>query len=234
MFYFDRTIILLIPAMILAFYAQFRVSSAYQRYSRMAVGMGITGQDAARRILDQNGLQGVPIELVKGTMTDHYDPRKRVMRLSQGVSQSASIAAVSIAAHEAGHAIQHSTGYAALKARNAFAPVASFASQLSWPLLLIGLLISAAAGPSGQWGYLLFDIGILLYAAAVLFQIITLPVEFNASRRAMAQLSDLGIVNQEESRGAKKMLSAAALTYVAAMAVAIANLLRLLLIRNRN
>lgn len=226
--YFDSTMILLIPAMILAFYAQSKVSSAYSRYSSVRNRSGITGAEAARRILDSNGLHQVPIEMTRGKLSDHYDPRKRVMRLSPEVYQRASLAAVSIAAHESGHAMQHAGHYAPLVIRNTIAPVVSLVSNLAWPLAIIGLILGTAQG------MMLFDLGILFYAGAVFFQFITLPVELNASKKAVAQLSDLGIIFEEERRGAKKMLSAAALTYLAAMAVAVANLLRLLALRGRD
>lgn len=235
MFYYDSTIIILIPAMLLAFYAQFRVKNAYAGYSRVQTKKRLTGAQVARQILDANGLKDVPIERVAGIMTDHYHPGKRVMRLSSDVYAGTSIASVSIAAHESGHAIQHGNGYIPLKLRNGFAPVASFGSKISWILLLGGIILTAAGSMDFYYlGALMFDIGIIMYATAVLFQVITLPVELNASKRALAQLDGLGLIIGEEKRGAKKMLSAAALTYIAAMAVAIANLLRLLLIRGRN
>jgi Zn-dependent membrane protease YugP len=221
----DSTWIILIPAMLFAFYAQAKVSSAYRKYSAVGNRQGISGTRAARQILDNNGLSSVPIEIVAGKLTDHYDPRTRIMRLSPEVHNGTSIAAVSIAAHEAGHAIQHATSYAPLKIRNAIAPVVSIASNLAWPLLLIGLAT----------GYLgLFDLGIVLFASALLFQAITLPVEFDASKRAITQLQALAIIQDEEAGSAKKVLSAAAMTYVAAMAVSLANLLRLLMLRNRS
>jgi len=232
--YFDYTIIILIPAMILAFYAQHKVNSAYNTYSRVGVRNGTTGREAARQILDSSGLQNVNIEVVSGKMTDHYDPRKRVMRLSPEVYNGSTIAAVSIAAHEAGHAIQHGHGYAPLTIRNVIAPVASVMSKAAFPLLIIGLIIWNTGSYYYYWGPFLFDLGILFYGAAVVFQVITLPVEFNASKRAVNLITDMGLVYEDEVRGAKKMLSAAALTYVAAMAAAIAQLLRLLLIRGRN
>ncbi|MGI6751180.1 MAG: zinc metallopeptidase [Anaerovoracaceae bacterium] len=235
MFYYDYTIIILIPAMALAFYAQHRVKSAYSGYSRVATAKGFTGAQVARRILDTNGLRDVPIERVSGIMTDHYHPGKRVMRLSNQVYSGTSIASVSIAAHESGHAIQHGNGYAPLKIRNGLAPIASFGSKLSWLLLLGGLALTAAGSIEYySIGAFIFDLGIIMYASAVLFQVITLPVELNASKRALIQLDGLGLITLNERRGAKKMLSAAALTYIAAMAVAIANLMRLLLIRGRN
>ncbi|HWQ80055.1 MAG TPA: zinc metallopeptidase [Anaerovoracaceae bacterium] len=228
---FDPTIIILIPAIIFTFYAQSRVNSAYRRYAGVRNRRGITGAQAARRILDSNGLYDVPIEVSNGRLSDHYDPRKRIMRLSPQVYSEPSIASISIAAHEAGHAIQHANGYAPLSIRNVIAPLAMVVSNLAWPILIIGLMI-ISAGNYFQ-GNMIFNIGILCYAAAVVFQAITLPVEFNASNRAIRQLSDLGIIYIEESASAKKVLSAAALTYVAALAASIATLLRMLALRGR-
>jgi Zn-dependent membrane protease YugP len=214
--------ILLIPAMIFAFYAQAKVGSTFKKYLRVKSRKGLTGAQAARRILDSNGLTNVPIQMIGGRLSDHYDPRKRVVSLSPDVYNSSSIASISVAAHEIGHAIQHSNGYAPLVVRNTIAPVVSVVSNLAWPLALIGL----AMGSLG-----LFDLGILFYTGAVLFQAVTLPVEFNASRRAVTEMEALGIIDKSERKSAKKVLSAAAMTYVAAMAVAIANLLRLLVLR---
>lgn len=229
---FDPTFIILIPAMIFAFFAQSKVQSAYKRYAGVRNRNGITGAQAARRILDSNGLEEVPIEITQGKLTDHYDPRKKIMRLSQNVYNDASIASVSIAAHESGHALQDEKKYAALKIRNSIAPVASIASNLSWPLLIIGIVITSA-GYYSQ-GNLLFNLGIFLFVGVVIFHAITLPVEFNASKLAIEELLRLEIIHEEERTSAKKVLSAAAMTYVAALAVAVANLLRILVIRGRN
>ncbi len=231
-FYYDPTFILLIPAIIFTLFAQAKVKSAYGKYSGIANNRGITGMQAARRILDSNGLQHVRIEMVPGTLSDHYDPRDRVMRLSAGVYNDSSIAAVSIAAHESGHAIQHATGYGLLKFRNTIVPVVNFASRLSWPLLIIGLIMASAGSMST--GYLIFDIGVLFFAGVVLFHLVTLPVELNASKRAIVQMQELGIVGMDEVRGSKKVLSAAAMTYVAALATAVLNLIRLLILRERD
>lgn len=231
MMYFDSTFILLIPAMLFAFYAQSKVSSAYKRYASVGNRKGITGAQTARKILDSNGLNDVRIEMVNGTLSDHYDPRKRVLRLSPKVYNEPSIASASIAAHECGHAIQHAKSYTPLTLRNAIAPVVSIASNLSWPLLIIGI-IAVNAGYYAN-GNLIFDIGILFFAGVVVFHAITLPVEFNASRRALEQMESLSVVYAEEIPAARKVLSAAAMTYVAALAVAVANLLRILLIRGR-
>ena len=229
---FDPTVILLIPAILLTLYAQGKVQRAYRKFLGVPNRRGITGAQAARRILDANGLQHVQIEMTKGTLTDHYDPKAQVMRLSSQVYHDASIASVSIAAHESGHAIQHGTGYGLLTFRNAIVPVVNIASGLSWPLLLVGIIISSTGRIAT--GNLIFDIGILFFAAVVVFHLVTLPVELNASSRAIAQLENLGIIDMDETSGAKRVLSAAAMTYVAALATAILNLLRLLLIRGRD
>lgn len=221
----DITFYILIPAMILAFFAQARVSSAYRKYSSVANNKGITGAEAARTILNGNGLSDVPIETTTGKLSDHYDPKNRVMRLSNEVYNGNSIASVSIAAHEAGHAIQHAQGYGPIKVRNAIAPVVSIASNLAWPLFIAGLILGYAG---------LLDLGIILFSSAVFFQVVTLPVEFNASATAIKQLEGFSIIMAEETDGAKRMLSAAAMTYVAALAMSLANLMRLVLLRNRN
>ena len=228
----DPTFIILIPAMIFAFYAQTKVSRAYNNYAKVMNRRGVTGAQAARSILDANGLSDVPIEITAGRLSDHYDPRKKVMRLSQHVYNDPTIASVAIAAHESGHAIQHSVNYMPLKIRNLIAAPVSLISWLSWPLLIIGILI-IQTGNYTQ-GNLIFNIGILAFVGVVVFHLITLPVEFDASRRAIALLVEQGVIYPEETGGAKKVLSAAALTYLAALAVAVANLIRLLLIRGRN
>ena len=231
-YYYDPTYILLIPAIIFTLFAQAKVKSAYRKYSGVRNMRGITGMQAARRILDANGLQNVNIEMTPGTLSDHYDPRGCVLRLSSGVYNDSSVAAVSIAAHECGHAIQHATGYGLLKFRNTIVPVVNIASKLSWPLLIIGLIIASAG--SMTTGYLLFDIGVLFFAGVVVFHLVTLPVELNASRRAIVQMQQLGIVGIDEVRGSKKVLSAAAMTYLAALATAVLNLIRLLILRERD
>lgn len=231
-YYHDSTIILLVIAMIFTVYAQGKVNRAYKKYARIGNFRGITGMQAARRILDANGLQNVQIEMTPGTLSDHYDPRDRVMRLSADVYNEATIAAVSIAAHESGHAIQHGIGYGLLKFRNAIVPVVNFSSKLSWVLIVAGFAISAAG--SYTTGSLVFDIGVLFFAAVVVFHLVTLPVELNASSRAIVQMQELGIIGHDETRGAKKVLSAAAMTYVAALATAVLNLIRLLLLRERD
>lgn len=228
---FDPTVILLVPAMIFTLYAQSKVNRTYRKFAAIGNQRGITGAQAARRVLDMNSLQNVKIEMTGGVLTDHYDPGAKVMRLSADVYHESTIAAVSIAAHESGHAIQHGAGYAFLSFRNGLAPVVSVVSHLSWPLLIIGLIMGGAGNALGTT---VFDLGVIFFAAVVLFHLVTLPVELNASRRALEQLQLLGIVNAQEIGGAKKVLSAAAMTYVAALASAIMNLIRILLIRGRD
>lgn len=229
---FDPTFIILIPAMIFAMYAQAKVSGAYRKYSRIGSSKGITGRQAARMILDKNGMSHVPIEIVAGNLTDHYDPSKDVMRLSSQVYNGTSIASVSIAAHESGHAIQDGTSYGFLRFRSAIAPAVNLVSTASWPLLIIGLIIIWQGNRTT--GNLIFDLGVIFFAVVVLFHTVTLPVELNASKRAIEQLVSLDIIDETEVRGAKKVLSAAAMTYVAALAVSAANLVRILMIRGRN
>lgn len=225
-FRFDSTMIILIPAVILTIYAQSKVQSNFAKYLRVPTQKGYTGVQVARRLLDQHGLQNIPIELSIGKLSDHYDPTKQILRLSQEVYEGHSVAAVSVAAHEVGHAIQHANGYIPLSLRNMVFPIARFGSSAAWPLMMIGLLIPSLGS--------LMNIGILLFGMAVLFQIITLPVEFNASSRALELLDTNGFVVENEIKGSKKVLQAAALTYIAAMASGIAQLLRLIMIRNRN
>lgn len=221
------SMIVLVPAIIFAMYAQYKVKTSFSKYLKVRSHKGITGVEAARRILNYNDLHNIPIELSRGSLSDHYDPRKRVLRLSPEVYNGTSIASLSVAAHEVGHALQHARAYAPLTIRNSIAPTVGFASQAAMPLAFIGFIM-------GRSGSLLIEIGIYLYALAVFFQVITLPVEFNASKRAIIQLEETGLISDEETPRAKKVLNAAALTYVAAMAVAIANLLRLILLRNRD
>ena len=223
---FDPTMIILIPAVILTLYAQSKVQSNFAKYLRVQTQKGYTGVQVARRLLDQHGLQNIPIELSRGKLSDHYDPTKQILRLSQEVYEGHSVAAVSVAAHEVGHAIQHANGYIPLSLRNIVFPIARFGSSAAWPFMMIGLLIPSLGS--------LMNIGILLFGTAVLFQIITLPVEFNASSRALELLDTNGFVVENEIKGSKKVLQAAALTYIAAMASGIAQLLRLIMIRNRN
>jgi len=226
MYFGDTTFILLIPAIILALYAQARVKGTYARYSKVMAQSGMTGAEAARSLLNTGGAGDVTVERIEGRLTDNYDPRKKALRLSEGVFEGRSLAALGIAAHETGHALQHHNHYAPLQFRNGFFPVANLGSILAFPLFFIGLLMSSR-GPS-----ILMDIGILLFAGAVLFSVVTLPVEFNASKRAVHILQTHGLMNSQELGGARKVLSAAALTYVAATTMAILQLVRLLLIRN--
>lgn len=225
-FYFDSTMLLLIPAMILAFYAQSRVQGAYTRYARVAASSGASGAQVARLLLDKAGLDQVAVEMTSGNLTDHYDPRKQTVRLSRAVYSSNSLAALGIAAHETGHAVQHSTGFFALSLRNNFFPVAQLGSNLAMPMFLIGFFFANNLG-------IFMDIGIMLFVFAVLFQVITLPVEFNASSRAVDMLLDNGVVTRSEESAVRTVLNAAALTYVAATAVAVSHLLRLLILRGR-
>lgn len=220
---FDPTMVVLIPAILLTIYAQFKVSSTTNKYLRVNTRRGYTGEQTARRVLDSNGLYDVKIEMVRGNLSDHYDPRRKAVRLSEDVYYGTSITSVAVAAHECGHAIQHAKGYAPLQIRSSLVPVVNFASSISWFLIFLGFIM---AGP-------FLKIGILLFSASVLFQIITLPVEFNASSRAIVQLGNLGIIDESESRQSRRVLSAAALTYVAAALVSILQLLRLLLIAQR-
>ena len=222
------SMIILIPAILFTMYAQAKVNSNFRRYSNVRNARNMTGAEAARRMLDANGLGNVQIEQVRGSLTDHYDPRKRVLRLSQSVYGVNSIAAVSVACHEAGHAVQHAESYKPLKIRNSIVPLVNFASSLTWPLVIIGILLLANGSYMGD---LLFNIGVITMLAVILFHTVTLPVEFNASSRALRQMDDLGIITEEENKGASKVLRAAAMTYVAALATAIANLLRILAMR---
>lgn len=223
----DSTFILIIPAFIFALWAQNRVRAAYNRYSKVYARSGLTGAQVARRLLDNAGLKNIPVEQSQGQLSDHFDPRQRVIRLSPGVYQSTSLAALGIAAHETGHAIQHDEGYFPLTFRNNIFPVANIGSRMAFPLFFIGFIFGASALQG------LMDIGILLFAFAVVFQLVTLPVEFNASNRAIAILDQSGYLTQDEVGPAREVLNAAALTYIAALAVAISQLLRLLILRNR-
>jgi hypothetical protein len=225
MFFWDTTYFLIIPPLLLALYAQARVRGTYAKYSKLGASSGISGAQMAKEILNLGGAGQVPVEETPGQLNDHYDPRKKVLRLSAGVYESKSIAALGIAAHEAGHALQHHTGYAPLHLRNGIYPVASFGSTLAFPIFLVGFFMSQK-GPS-----ILMDIGILLFAGAVLFSVLTLPVEFDASKRAMALLGERGYLRGQELDGARRVLSAAALTYVASTAMAAMQLLRMFLIR---
>lgn len=219
-FYFDWTWILLIPAMILSMWAQANVNGTFNKYSKVNNRFGYTGAEVARRILDMNGLYSVKIERVNGNLTDHFDPRTNVVRLSEATYDSTSVGAIGVAAHEVGHAVQHATGYTAIKIRNAIVPAVNICNMLSMPILILGLFLS----------YTLVELGIILFSATVLFQLITLPVEFNASSRAIKTLEGQNLLTADETAGAKKVLNAAALTYVAAAFSAIMSLLRIILI----
>ena len=220
---FDPTMILVLIGVVLSAMASARVNSTFNRYSRVRSVCGMTGAEVAMRLLNSQGIYDVSVRQVRGSLTDHYDPRTKTVNLSQSVYGATSIAALGVAAHECGHAIQHAQNYAPLKLRRAFVPIANFGSQLSWPLILIGLLL-------GRGGYTLIQIGILLFVCAVLFQLITLPVEFNASSRAVQLLGSTGILMENEVDGTKKVLGAAALTYVAAALGSILQLLRLVIL----
>ncbi len=225
MFFYDNYyLILVVPAILISLFAQMKVKGTYSKYSQVMSGGSKTATEITRKILDANGLQNVSIEAVGGTLSDHYDPRTNVIRLSDSVRQDVSVASIGVAAHEAGHAIQYAQGYAPIKLRNAILPVANIGSQLSIPLILLGIILSFEP---------LVSVGILAFSAVTLFQLITLPVEFDASRRALAALSQNGILQGDELIGAKKVLSAAAMTYVAAVLVSLMQLLRLILINRR-
>ena len=230
MFYyygFDMTyLILVLPCVILALWASARVNSTFNKYSSQLSRRRITGADAARRVLSANGVRGVRIDRISGNLTDHYDPRTNVIRLSDSVYDSYSTAAIGVACHEAGHAVQYAQSYAPIKFRAAIIPITNIGSHLAMPLILIGLFLSFAQNMSFIFVYL----GIGCFALSLLFQLVTLPVEFNASRRAMEAISAADILTSEEQIGARKTLTAAAMTYVAATAVALAQLLRLLAI----
>lgn len=222
MSYQDSWFLVLIIAMGLSFYSQMKISTTFGKYSKVRSMSGKTGSQVAKEILARNAIYDVRVEPVRGQLTDHYDPMNKVLRLSESVHDSSSIAAVAVAAHECGHAIQHNVGYVPLNLRSAIAPVASIGSRFAWIMILAGFAISSR----------LIDLGIMMYLAIVIFQVVTLPVEINASRRALTQLND-GIIPSEENYPAKKVLEAAALTYIAATLVAIGELLRLLAMTNR-
>lgn len=223
-YYYDPTYILVLIGIILCMVASARVRSTYSKYARVRSQSGLTGREAAERILRNAGIYDVRVEHVSGNLTDHYDPRNKVLRLSDATYQSASVAAVGVAAHECGHAIQHEQGYAPLSIRSAIVPVANFGSAIAWPLILVGLLFNSRSS------YMFIQIGILAFSFAVLFQIVTLPVEFNASKRAVRILGESGMLLPEELRMTKKVLGAAALTYVAGAASAVLQLLRIILL----
>lgn len=225
MFYglFDWTILLVIPGLIISIWAQIKVSTTFNKYSKITTQRGLSGYGAARRILDANGLSNVKIEQIRGNLTDHYDPRANVIRLSESVYHATSPAAIGVAAHEAGHAIQYAKGYSPIKLRAKLVPITNFGSMLSMPIFFIGLIFAF---------YPLTLAGIILYSLVALFQLVTLPVEFDASSRAMEVLQTSGILNNDELAASKKVLSAAAMTYVAALLTSLLTLFRLLILAN--
>ncbi len=232
--YFDYTyIIFILPCLILSLWASANVNSTFKKYEKQLSLRRISGAEAAQRVLSANGVSGVRIERVSGNLTDHYDPRSNVIRLSDSIYSSTSTAAIGVACHEAGHAVQYACNYAPIKLRAAIIPITNLGSRLAMPLILLGLLFSFG----GSYNYTLVYAGIACFGLSLVFQLVTLPVEFNASRRAMAAIADTEILTEEEQKGARKTLTAAALTYVAATAVALAQLLRLMVIfggRRRN
>ena len=228
--YFDWTyVVLVLPCVLLSLIASSSVNSTFKKYSQQFSRRGITGAQAAERVLRANGVTGVQITRVPGNLTDHFDPRSNVIRLSDSVYGSTSTAAIGVACHEAGHAVQYAVAYAPIKLRAAIIPVTNIGSKLAMPLILIGLLLSAFENVSYSFVYL----GIACFGLSLVFQLITLPVEFNASRRAMRAIEDGELLTTEEQRGARKTLTAAAMTYVAATAVSLAQLLRLLVLFGR-
>ena len=219
-YYYDPTYMLIVISALISLFAQFLVNSRFSKYSRVRSRSGMTGAQAAERILQSQGIYDVAIQRVSGKLTDHYDPRNKTLNLSDAVYASTSVAAVGVAAHECGLAIQHARGYAPLSFRSALVPVANIGSQLSWLFIILGIFFGGS--------HTLIMIGILMFSAAVLFQLVTLPVEFNASGRALKLLSETGILQKDEVSDTRKVLSAAALTYVAAATTAVLQLLRLL------
>ncbi|HVP38041.1 MAG TPA: zinc metallopeptidase [Candidatus Saccharimonadales bacterium] len=224
--FWDPTMILLLPALALAFYAQWKVKSTYDRLSRVPAAAGRTGQQVAGALLDANGVAGVTIREVPGRLTDNFDPRTRTVNLSEDIYDGTSVAALGVAAHEIGHVLQHQRGYLPIALRDSIVPAANLGSSLAFPLFFIGMLFGRGVG---TW---FMDLGIALFGLAVLFHVVTLPTEFDASRRALRELNDRGILAPAELSQAREVLNAAALTYVAAASVALLHLLRLILIRN--
>lgn len=218
---FDSTYLLVLIGVVICLIASAKMNATFNRYSRVRSASGMTGRDAAQRILQSAGIYDVRVEHVAGNLSDHYDPRNKVLRLSDATYNSTSVAAIGVAAHECGHAMQHAHGYAPLKLRSVLVPVANFGSNIAWPLILIGLVLGGSS---------LLNLGIIAFSMAVLFQLVTLPVEFNASRRAVQILGSTGILYGDELQATRKVLSAAALTYVASAASSILQLLRLVLL----
>lgn len=230
-YYFDWTyVVLVLPCVILSLIASASVNSTFQKYSKQLSARHITGAEAAQRVLSANGVSGVRIESVSGKLTDHYDPRTNVIRLSEDVYGSTSTAAIGVACHEAGHAVQYAQDYAPIKLRAAIIPVTNIGSKLAMPLILLGLVLSFVE----DFSYFFIYLGIACFGLSLVFQLITLPVEFNASHRALRAIEEGNLLTQDEQRGAKKTLTAAAMTYVAATAVSLAQLLRLLVIFGGN
>ena len=227
---FDWTyLVLVLPCILLSLWASSNVNSTFKKYASQFSARRITGAQAAQRVLSANGVSGVRIERVAGNLTDHFDPKTNVIRLSDSVYDATSTAAIGVACHEAGHAVQYAQNYGPIKLRAAIIPITNIGSKLAMPLILIGLLLAAAENISFTFVYL----GIACFGLSLVFQLVTLPVEFNASRRAMNAIENAGILTEEEQRGARKTLTAAAMTYVAATAVALAQLLRLMMIFGR-
>ena len=227
MYGFDiYNITLVIPCIIFAMIASAKVNSTFKKYSNQLSRRNITGAEAAQRVLSANGVYGVRIERVSGNLTDHFDPKSNVIRLSDSVYSSTSTAAIGVACHEAGHAVQYAQSYGPIKLRAAIIPITNIGSKLAMPLILLGIILSAA----GYYADIFVDIGIGCFALSLVFQLVTLPVEFNASRRAMSTIRDAGLLTSDEQAGARKTLTAAAMTYVAAVAVSLAQLLRLVLL----
>ena len=224
---FDWTyIVLVLPCILLSLWASSNVNSTFQKYSKQFSSRRLTGAEAAQRVLSANGVRGVRIDRVSGNLTDHFDPKTNVIRLSDSVYNSTSTAAIGVACHEAGHAVQYAENYAPIKLRAAIIPITNFGSKIAMPLILLGILCTFL----GEFSTTLVYLGIAAFGLSLVFQLVTLPVEFNASRRAMAAIEDANILTEEEQRGARKTLTAAALTYVAATAVSLAQLLRLILV----
>ena len=230
LFWGDCTVLVLIPAMIFAFWAQINVQTTFSRFRQVRNRRGLTAADVARRILDANGLNYVQIQRVSGELTDHYDPRAQVVRLSDSVYDSTSVAAIGVAAHEVGHACQHAEDYVPLRIRSAIIPMTRIGSMLAMPVFILGLLFAQLSLYGNMVGDVFMMLGILLFSLSTLFQLVTLPTEFNASARALKTLESYGILDGDELVGARSTLRAAALTYVAALASSLASLLRLLLI----
>lgn len=225
--YFDTTYILVLIGVLICMAASAKMNATFNHYSRVRSHSGMTGREAAERILLQSGIRDVRVEHISGNLTDHYDPRSKTLRLSDATYNSNSVAAIGVAAHECGHAIQHETGYVPLVVRGSLVPVANFGGSIAWPLILIGLIMNS------NMSALLLNLGILAFSFAVLFQIVTLPVELNASSRALKILGNSGILYEDEVRDTKKVLTAAALTYVAGAASSILQLMRIILLANR-